>query len=89
LSLVRRFDGTDAELAALLGTSASMFSRLRSGKIQKIGRYLKVLEGRLGGGRPERFEDILSDLSQWSEESPELRETLISLHRFARESPEP
>jgi hypothetical protein len=85
LILVRRFEGTGAQLAALIGTSPSMFSRIQGGKVQKIGRYLERLEALLGS-KPERFSDVLDDLGRWSEESPELREMLTTLHRIAQES---
>lgn len=88
LSLARRFSGTDAELAVMLGTSASTVSRLRAGKLQKIGPYLKQLEAQLGG-EPAEIDHVVEDLRDWSAESDAVRDMLMALHRLAEGSVDP
>jgi predicted transcriptional regulator len=85
LSLARRVGVSDARLATILGTTASTVSRLRHGQIQKMDRYIALLEDRVA--KPEPFDEILSDLSQWSSESAELRQMLMALHSIVLESP--
>ena len=82
LSLARRLDRTDVELAALLTTSPATVSRLRAGKIHKMEPYLKRLE-KLAGAKPAGIEDILADLKDWSTESPIVHDMVLALHRLA------
>lgn len=85
LSLARRLGGTDAELATILGTSASTVSRLRAGKTQKMGPYLERLEKRIGH-EPADMGHVVDDLRDWSAESEAVRDLVMALHRLAEGS---
>jgi ribosome-binding protein aMBF1 (putative translation factor) len=76
---------TDAELAAVLGVNQSTISRLKHGKIAKVGRHQRKLDEYLGLGGGDRTDD-LSELIAMAQSSPALREALVALQRLMREN---
>ena len=86
LSLINRFEGGDAELAAALGVNRTTVWRLRSGKIFKINKYIMTLEDRLGEPRIDPITRIIEDLTTWSHHSADVRALLTSLHNVLHDS---
>lgn len=80
LSLIDRFVGNDAELAAALGVSRTTVWRLKAGKISKLGKYIAALEMRMDGAKVDSLDRVIEDLATWSRHSAEVRAVLTSLH---------
>ena len=89
LSLVARFEGSDAELAAALGVSRTTVWRLKAGKISKLGKYILVMEKRVDGAQAGSLDRVLEDLATWSRHSAEVRAVLTSLHTVLHEPATP
>ena len=85
LSLIDRFQGSDTDLAALLGVSRTTVWRLKSGKISKLNKYIVVLEDQIGGAKADSLNRVLEDLATWSRHSAEVRAVLTSLHNVLHE----
>ena len=87
MSLMHRFGDDDAKLAAILGISRSMVWRLKHAKIQKIEPYIQALERHFGEAQAQAqsLDGVLEDLKLWSNNSPELRRMLISLHKIVQD----
>lgn len=88
MALVDKSGLTDAGLSALLRVDQSTVSRLKNNHILKVSKYIRILEAHLGSGAPDELsdEDVARELLELSRRSPQLRETLRSLHRLMRES---
>jgi len=81
-----RFDGDDGQLRHVLGISRSTLWRLKKGKIDKLDKYINILEKNTDQVGSELIETIIDDLKLWSNDSKELREILTSLHSVLQES---
>lgn len=89
ISLAARFGGSDAALAGLLDISRTTLWRIRKQHIQKLDRYIQVLEKHLGDTRPDPMARVLDDLRLWSADSTEVRDVLFSLHRMLQDPATP
>ena len=78
---------SDARLVNLFGVSQSTVSRLRNGKIKKIGKYWVTLQesGALTGGTDEQFAERMAELQKAAKSSSALRVLLENLHNFMQE----
>lgn len=83
--LFSRSTENDAAIAKAIGVNQSTVWRLRKGKIEKVGKYLPMLEAHLGVAVTGNASDEIQLLTELAHRSPALAEMLTALSRFMQE----
>lgn len=85
--LIARTGLGDRKLGEVIGVSQPTVWRLRHGQIAKVEKHIRALERHLGLEQEEPSEaEMIADLVGYAQRVPALKETLLSLHRFIRNS---